>query len=784
MAMIAEQLTRSILRRYLWGLPHTRRLSRYQQMRAVAWLTPILEELRPEILPVAPVAESSASAAPTLIRAPVSHYHQYRCVQGSPLSCSEIVKSNSASCDRCQFPGWLPLDGQLVGKQGSYHIERRLERRGMGRLYAAIRRGSEEPVVIKEYLLPARYFSPEEQQQYQEAFTNLAGLSLADGRRQALRIVVPLEAIADPAGDRCYSISPTIYRHLTLNQHCAQQGPLSDQTTASVLNQVLQTLSCLHEQKFSLPAGQTQTGIVHGNLNADSLLWVENSTANSHSPNSYGSHSSGFVYLTDFALWENLFNPALSSREPLDYQQDLSALGEVAFRLLNGTATGSHNQPLNPRLESDWPTRTNHFLKLFILRLIGIEPPFASAEAARMALLKLLPEPAVSQHEHRLAETVPVKKDWYKRGILPVVVTAAILILGTAGWLLLRSKRPIYAEAPLLPCCLDTISAVPAGDYVHSSPESAYWYPLFRTSPNLSNIAVPTLFDRLKETYPDLTIRAKAASSVEETISHIRSGQSEFAIIPLTFPLPLDLAATVIAYDSLVPVVAFSYPDRARGLPNELDGEISLKQLKQIYAGPIDRWQQLGASSLPLKRYWPSDPTVQAIFEQRVLSDPTVDSAFSAFQDQHSNPDSLVNPTEAGTQSTLLMMRSILQDFENSAIGSIGIAPLSQVVGQCSVYPLALSIGGKTVSPLIFENGKGVNPQSDLCDRKGSYHPHSAAIRSGDYPLAYPLAIIYPFDNTRSDIGKKLAELLLTQESQQLLESSGLVPAYRGEQSR
>ena len=82
------------------------------------------------------------------------------------------------------------------------------------------------------------------------------------------------------------------------------------------------------------------------------------------------------------------------------------------------------------------------------------------------------------------------------------------------------------------------------------------------------------------------------------------------------------------------------------------------------------------------------------------------------------------------------------------------------------------------MTPLVFSDGKATGPEEDLCDRKGSYQPNAPALRSGAYPLAYPLAIIYPFDNSRSPIGKKLAELLLTQESQTYLMSLGMVSAY------
>lgn len=774
--MVVTQLTKYFLRRYLMRLPHQARLMRYSSLVKVSWLKPSLKEIKPEVLPE-PETTDEPEEILDVIQGPVPHYHQYRCLQGNPLSCQEPAAKEQTSCAHCYFPAILSEGERLIGKQGRYQVGHSLGRRGIGRLYKGIRLSSEETVVVQEYLLPKRYFSPEEQQQYQESFTNLAGLSLADGRVQDARIVLPLEAIADLSGERCYLVTASVDSSPTLNQYCAKYGPFDSKTVLSVLNQVLQTLILIHQQKFTLPAGQVEEGIFHGNISLDSLLWVTNPKEKDKEKK-----TDGFVYLTDFALWERLFDPALVDRGQPNYQDDLAALGQVAFFLLNGATLDNQGNTLNPHLDSDWP-ETYKPLKPFILRLLGIDPPFASAEAARASLLRIPSEETLSNWEYRDAEIVPAKRPWYKR-LLPILIGTAILAaLGGIGWLLLRSLRPSYAKTPLPSCCFEDVDAVPMGDYGYAIPTSAYWYPLFRTTTGASSgpfsedssETLPTLFDQLHRLHPELSLAPQVTGSVDAAIASIQSGQTDFSIVPLTEPLPADITATIIAYDSLVPVVAFNYPDRTKGLPDALHGKITLSELEQVYTGEIENWQQLSQSDLTVKRYWIDDPTAQKIFAQRVLSSPNewgTDATDTSFI------SSLINTEEPDALPALTMLRWILQDFENTTIGSIGIAPLSHAFGQCSVYPLALTQQRRSVAPFVFDNGKAVGPGSDLCDRKGSYQPNAKALRNGTHPLAYPLAIIYPFDNSRSPIGKKLAELLLTQESQRYLQSLGLVSAY------
>jgi hypothetical protein len=79
------------------------------------------------------------------------------------------------------------------------------------------------------------------------------------------------------------------------------------------------------------------------------------------------------------------------------------------------------------------------------------------------------------------------------------------------------------------------------------------------------------------------------------------------------------------------------------------------------------------------------------------------------------------------------------------------------------------------VQALGFNQGQSITPITNLCHEKGSYRLKLDLLRTGQYPLAYPLAIVYAKDNDRPAIGPKFAELLKTREGQNLLSQTGLV---------
>lgn len=92
-------------------------------------------------------------------------------------------------------------------------------------------------------------------------------------------------------------------------------------------------------------------------------------------------------------------------------------------------------------------------------------------------------------------------------------------------------------------------------------------------------------------------------------------------------------------------------------------------------------------------------------------------------------------------------------------------------------YPLAITddLNG-AISPLIQNNQEPVTPATDLCNDKGSYTPHKNAFIHRQYPLAYPLAVVYPRDNRQEPVGDKFAEILKTAEIQEVLQEIGLIP--------
>jgi hypothetical protein len=749
--------------RYFLSIPPEARMAKYMALREWKWLQSSLEKVKPAVLPDAdtPADDAAGSGADAIarpgIRPAIAHYHQYRCVMGNPLNCRKPLEAVEADpsvqvCGLCRFPATLPQGSHLVGEQGTYRIGQCLGQRGIGRLYQGIDLSSEQPVTIKEYVLPQRYYNAEECRQRQGAFLNLAGLSLSDGRIQDLRVVLPLEAIVPPGEQRVYLITSAIDSEPPLNQVLAEQGALSADQVKALLNQVLQTLSFLHQQKFLLPMGQIKCGMVHGNLNLDSLLWVKRQET--------------FVHLTDFNLWEQLFDPALMDLTAATVADDLTDLGYLAFYALNGAVQDRFNKPLNPRIDKHWPENTAPTLQQFILRLVGIETPFETAEAARKALLQIPPATVCSDFSPD-QEAAPKQRSWLAKAT-PFLVTAAVIaVLGGSGWLWLRSRQPGLAQAAPSPCCLADIGGVAAGEFDYASVTNDTWNRLVQVAETKTQ-QTSTLFSELAAAQPDLTLNYQTRASPAAAIASIQANQLDFAIIPLVEDPPPDLGAKIVAYDGLVPFVAFNSSQRDQGLPTSLRGQISLTQLQQLYTGQINNWHQISPADLPVNLYIPEDAVAQEMLEYHVLGD-----------DLFSEAHGIVQNRNVEFLPVLAMLRATIRDFEGQSIGSLGVAPLSSIFGQCSVYPLAVKAPGRrAVQPLVLATGNPVTPAVELCDRKGSYHPNEKLLREGIYPLAYPMAVVYPLDNSRSDIGERFADLLLTLEGQQFLQNFGLVTAY------
>lgn len=709
-----KNIPKILLKTYLRRRPVHIRLARFNFLARYAWLKNLLEDLKPELFP----AEPAPKVAETVDEAPDM----------------EAIAAHL-------------LDAQVRGRQGIYQVERWLGQRGQGHLFAAVKLGAKQPVVLKEFLLPEHSFNAMEARQRQHMFMQLAGLDRTDGRSQDLRVIRPLDAIADSHSlQRCYLITDERDAAPTLRQRLQTSGPLAPEAVRLVLEQVLQTLLHLHQQAVVLPSGQRQRGLVHGNLSLDSLIWVE------YAPDRW------FVYLTDLALWERIFDSPRGDRYSVAItsdavSRDLQALGIVGYALL----TGQTLLPDETALATLAIPKADPYLATFIKQLLT-PTAFANAEIAWLELLKL---PTLTQAD-LAKQAVEAEADTRRslpHWLIALAGVTALIVSGGILWRVLsRGEAPASSMAPV--CCFAEVGAVPQGQYVYTGVDQGTWNYVL-SQQNLGQRG-QTLEAAIQLALPDLNLTYVPAPSIEVAIAAVQNGEVEFAVLPRVadWQIPSELGMEVIAYDGLAVFVAFSYVERQRGLPEALQGELTLTELTDLYVGKSETWRDLSRTWLPVKRYIPENPEAVRIFEQRVLESLSLDRL----------PDIEV-------QATLPMLRTILQDFETQQLGSIGFAPLSQVFGQCSVYPLALKAGQRpAVQPLVLNDGNEITPALDLCNRKGVYFPNAKALQSGTYPLAYEIVVVFPQDNSRVPIGQKFAELLRTTEGQQLLREAGLAP--------
>lgn len=755
--VLNHSLTQYVLRRYLLRYPGPLRVARYRRLAQWPWLQPVLEQIKPEVLPPelleeVPILEpvdSGLLSPPGVVPWPI-HYPQYRCEVGAPLNCALAQRAVEADpratvCPRCGFMTTLPLGRVVQGEQGHYRVGPCVGQRGIGRSYQATLLGAETPVTLREYLLPERYFNPRDQQQRRDMFLNQVGVNLADGRSQDLRVIAPIEALAPLGETRAYLILPVEDQAMDLNHLLTVRPPFTGAEVHRVLRQVLQTLTGLHQQRYALSPGRLQTGIVHGNIQLSSLLWVEQG-------------GEEFVYLTDFALWEDAIDPLVIEAPHPTPQEDLRALGQVAFQLLTGGLNEVNGQRLNPKREAHWPA-VHPPLKSFIRQLLGIEAPFPQAQAAYQALLHLPPEPVVSQ----LAPPSVVDRRRRSRWKTALVTLLGLGGVGLAGYLLWQGLRPKPLEAQATPptCCFEAVGSVPEGNFVYTALAGDVWETLLQWQPQ-DGLTLPWA-EQLAQDQPGLNLIYRPTPSIAAALEVVQTRQAAFAVVPIFEPLPPDLAAQPIAYDGLAVVVAFSYQGRSQGLPDQLGGTLTLTQVQDLYQGKTQFWGQIQSGlNLPLALYVNPSPTTLAALDQFI------------FPDDAPNAPSSAAPVGL---PPIPMLRRMINDFETAGVGSIGITPLSSIGGQCSVYPLALgSSRRQAVQPLRNASGQPIHPDVDLCRTKGVYTLDPRILSQSAYPLAYPLAVVYRRDNRLPPIGPKFAELMLTEEGQTYLRQVHLSP--------
>lgn len=710
-------------------------------------------------------------------------YSQYSCVTEDPLACVSAV-AKIRHCQKCRFPAILPVHSEIVGQKGRYRVTGFLGRRGRGRIYRGIRVDNEAEVTIKEYLLPLRHFNREEQRYTHNAFKNQGNIELVDGRQQDFRLPLRADLISPPPQDlqsrtqnlsqnkplgdreRCYLVTPGDREQLTtLRAYLIFHGAMSATEVYRVLNQVLQSLESLHNQKFRLPTGQIESQIPHGNLSLESVLIATD-------PRPYLEQAQFQIYLTDLALWENLFAPPPRLSQLHSIEQDLTALGYLGFYLLKGQSVNENGYPLSPHNRFNWE-KIEPQLKQYIDRLLAIDTPFTDAFDARQALLKLnleQAEPKIAAVDIATVEpSKPQKYPW--RSLLMIALAIFLSSLGYWWWYSQRQPSLANAGEPSI-CCISDVAGIPQGTFNYTAEKGGIWHYVWQQK-NLvaKNITLKT---KLAAKTPQLKLKYQPQTNEATAISNVEAGTADFAVVNSVSDIDSSLTADTFAYDGLSFFVAFSQDRNTQDLLDSLKGKISLEQLRQLYTGKITNWQQLGGADLPVKLYVPDSDSAIALFEQQVLLNPSQVETFRYLL----NTDKL--DEQPITRLPILpMLRRILPEFENERIGSIGFASLARVFNQCSVYPLALvDDRGKSNQALLQSNLEPINPKLDLCREKGSYIRDRQLFQTNRYPLTYSLAVVYPRDNSLTPAGVKFAEILKTDESQKLLSKAGLIPLH------
>lgn len=711
---------------------------------------------------------------------PKPPYPQYACPQGNPLTCTE--DSEKGSCSVCHFPGILSAKTKING-QNQYEIIDFLGQRGNGRLYKATNLSDQSACVLKEYVLPQQTFNSSQMAERREAFIQRSGISLADGRTQNFRLVMPVEAIPSslPSSERYFLVYGGEYTHTTsLKQFLDHQSPLSVATIRNILSQILQSLEFMHQQQFRWISGQVQAGLLHGNLNLDSVLVAEKNPGL-------------LVYLCDFYFWESLFTSPFAPQSRPAIAQDLQAVGTIAEYLTTAS------QDIQPHLDatqiesqsrSDLPLADQQFIQ----RLTGESaPPFETSEQARQALLSLPPVPLLDRPFSPVTaqKSIPTHPFRWWMGLV-----FAYIFIGSVGigWLYLRNQTKHSLVTEHIPCCIDQVANVPTGPVQFLAEKQGTWDFLY-TQPHLLKRDT-TLQRELNQAQALLQSWQYQPMSVsqdmladnppgaygQKVMDLLNGDSANFIITNHADDIDPSFGVKPFAYNGIAVFVAFGYAQRENSLPRRLKGKITLQQLRGLYTGKIKNWRELGGPNRPVKVYFPNQDGLLRIFERKVLVD---ESSIAAFRKQIATqartsrriPDQTCVGSFCGFASTTLQLRAVIKDFEDRDSFSIGFDELNKVMNQCSVYPLALADKGKVaISPFRLNNHRPVTPTTDLCNSKASYSVNNQALQNQTYPLTFSLNVVFARDNRRQPAGQTFANILKTQETQCWLQQIGLVP--------
>ena len=174
------------------------------------------------------------------------------------------------------------------------------------------------------------------------------------------------------------------------------------------------------------------------------------------------------------------------------------------------------------------------------------------------------------------------------------------------------------------------------------------------------------------------------------------------------------------------------------GNRNNMVNNLNMKQVRDIFAGKIVNWSQLGGENLPITPIMISPQNIEVL----------------GLNDLNRIPQR----TEYSDNYTLAMRQAI------AIPGSIAFASASIIKEQqlIKIFSLAADNSTNYVAPLTF-----------------SRQPKLELFKNGIYPLTRRLFLVIRQDGTPDRLaGKAYAEMLLSTQGQEIVEKSGFVPLH------
>ena len=732
----------------------------------------------------------SQTVSPYRFPFPPNPYPQYdKCDRNNPLGCDRAFATlkNAPSakfCSRCGFPIQLAQNKEIRGKKGIYQIKSFLKRQENGRIYTASNQNSGQALIIKEYLLPRRCFPEEIARQYKkEIFDSITNFQPAANLASDSRLIIPLEGIVDKNQNRCYLVTSGNLAALpSLKDHLQQQGKFEPAEVITLLDQVLQSLEFLHSQKWQYKTGAVKQGFVHGNLSLDSLLISQTEVG-------------FFIYLWDFASWEDLFNPLSQEISTKQVVDDLRALGNIGLYLLAvPEIIAKASYPLNPRNENNWQG-INPQLKSFLLKLMGLNSQFTTANAARKELRQIAqtitaitPIPAENLETPETEETTA---NWL---ILSLIALGLLLFGGIIWWRLSKKTEPTAAKSFTGTECIKDIRSDFSGNLNYGIVEQPSLKNIFITSQTYSNSCQNEInsnnFQDIISQLHQIDLQQKVFGDRDTLINSLDSRNNHLALIDLNpnqygkkiISQNSEIINETIAYNGLLVYVPF---DGCQGncgeLGNYLEQKITIQQLKDIYLGKISYWSEINPNipqNLKITAFAPQNSFALEQFEQLLLNNNPEDIA--AFREA-------IASGKIQQQETYSMLDTMRVLWEQEAApdgtkqGAIGFHLKDKVYKQCNVYPLAVVKPNSVTFPmLVTKDGAGVDLFKSLSCKynKQDYQLNEAVFRDRSYPLAFSLNLLYlnSNENDNAKMGATITDILKTQEFQCHLSHKKFIP--------